>query len=152
MNLKQTIFNSFPASGNFFRLLITFANNADPDQVWKNIGPDLDPNCWTLWCYSWEIFFEKVDFKKCSYDKKHVQLPSMQSVKKGEKNKTKNFELSPLKVYQFSLIEEKKETKLKQWKWITGWIENVKEHQKRKKKKRCTVSWNTRNKWEDIII
>ena len=35
-------FNSFPASGDFCRLLITFANTLDPDQ---NVGPDLDPNC-----------------------------------------------------------------------------------------------------------
>ena len=34
--------NSFPVSGNFFHLLITFANSLDPDQA------DLDPNCLTF--------------------------------------------------------------------------------------------------------
>ena len=36
--------NSFLCSGNFCRLLITFANNLDPDQDRQNVGPDLDPN------------------------------------------------------------------------------------------------------------
>ena len=40
--------NSFPVSGNFCRLLITFANSLDPDQARQNVGPDLDPNCLTL--------------------------------------------------------------------------------------------------------
>ena len=40
--------NSFPASGDFCRLLITFANSSDPDQARQNVGPDLDPNCLTL--------------------------------------------------------------------------------------------------------
>ena len=31
--------NSFPASSNFFYLLITFANSLDPDQDWQNVGP-----------------------------------------------------------------------------------------------------------------
>ena len=35
-------FNSFLASGDFFRLLITFANSLDPDQGQQNVGPDLD--------------------------------------------------------------------------------------------------------------
>ena len=38
----------FPASGDFCRLLITFANSLDPDQAQQNVGPDLDPNCLTL--------------------------------------------------------------------------------------------------------
>ena len=41
-------FNSFPASGDFCRLLITFANSLDPDQARQNVGPDRDPNCLTL--------------------------------------------------------------------------------------------------------
>ena len=28
--------------------VITFANNLDPDQARRNVGPDLDPNCLTL--------------------------------------------------------------------------------------------------------
>ena len=41
-------FNSFPTSGDFSRLMITFANSLDPDQVRQNVGPDLDPNCLTV--------------------------------------------------------------------------------------------------------
>ena len=41
-------FNSFPPSGNFCHLLITFANSLDPDQARQQVGPDLDPNCLTL--------------------------------------------------------------------------------------------------------
>ena len=37
-------FNSFLASDGFCFLLITFANNLNPDQDWQNVGPDLDPN------------------------------------------------------------------------------------------------------------
>ena len=42
-------FNSFLTSGDFCRLLITFANSLDPDQDQQNVGPDLGPNCLTLW-------------------------------------------------------------------------------------------------------
>ena len=49
MNEYQQIFLwriiSFPASGDFSHLLITFANNLDPDQARQNLEPDLDPNC-----------------------------------------------------------------------------------------------------------
>ena len=43
--------NSSFASGDFCRLLITFADSLDPDQ--QNVGPDLDPNCLTI-----KYFFE----------------------------------------------------------------------------------------------
>ena len=52
--------NSFPASGNFCRLLITFANSLDPDQALHLVGPDLDPNCLTLWWYTWKIFLKNL--------------------------------------------------------------------------------------------
>ena len=42
---RSSAFNSLPASGNFCHLLITFANNLDPDQARQNVRPDLDPNC-----------------------------------------------------------------------------------------------------------
>ena len=58
------IFNSFPAGGGFCHLLITFANSLDPDKARQNVGPDLDPNCLTLWWYSRKIFFEKINLKK----------------------------------------------------------------------------------------
>ena len=40
--------NSFPASGDFCRLLITFANSLDPDQARQIVKLDLEPNCLTL--------------------------------------------------------------------------------------------------------
>ena len=49
--------NSFPASGDFCRLLLIIANSLDPDQVQHTldpdqaqhfVGPDLDPNCLTV--------------------------------------------------------------------------------------------------------
>ena len=40
--------DSFPASGDFCRLPITFANSLDPDQAQQNVRPDLDANCLTL--------------------------------------------------------------------------------------------------------
>ena len=46
--LSSCTFNSFFASNNFCRLLITFANSLDPDQDQHLIGPDLDPNSLTL--------------------------------------------------------------------------------------------------------
>ena len=53
-------FNSFPASGDFYRLLIIYANSLDPDQARQNFGPDLDPNCLTLWWYSWKMFLKNL--------------------------------------------------------------------------------------------
>ena len=43
--LPNNHLNSFPASGDFCRLLITYANSLDPDKARQN---DLDPNCMTL--------------------------------------------------------------------------------------------------------
>ena len=40
--------NSFLASGDFCRLLITYAIGLDPDHGQHNGGPDLHPNCYTL--------------------------------------------------------------------------------------------------------
>ena len=72
------ILNSFPASGYFCHLLITFASSLDPDKAWQNVGPDLDPKCLTLWWYSWKIFLKKLNPQMT---KKHANLPSMQIVK-----------------------------------------------------------------------
>ena len=46
--LVTILISSFLASGNFCHLPITFANSLDPDQDRQDVGPDLDPNCWTL--------------------------------------------------------------------------------------------------------
>ena len=51
------------------RLLITFANNLEPDQTRRNVRPDLDPDCETLIVFL-KDFFEKVDFEKKSADDK----------------------------------------------------------------------------------
>ena len=49
MGNSQTFFkNFFHAIGDFWCLLITFANSLDPDQDRQNVGPDLDPNRLTL--------------------------------------------------------------------------------------------------------
>ena len=42
------LINSFLASCDFCRLLITFANSLNSDQDRQNVGPDLDPNRLTL--------------------------------------------------------------------------------------------------------
>ena len=60
----------------FFFLLITFANSLDPYQVQPNVRPDLDPNCLTLWWYSWKIFSKKLILKKNQQaTKKHEKIP-----------------------------------------------------------------------------
>ena len=46
----EIAFNSLPASGDFCRLLINFANSLDLDQDWQYVGHDLDPNCLTYEC------------------------------------------------------------------------------------------------------
>ena len=72
------IFNSFPASGDFCQLLITFANSLDPDPAQQNVGPDLDPNCLMAFL---KDFFEKVNLKKIPQKiKNHAILPSMQRI------------------------------------------------------------------------
>ena len=40
--------NALHASGNFWCLLITYANSLDPDQDRQNVGPDLNPNSLTV--------------------------------------------------------------------------------------------------------
>ena len=40
--------HSFLASCDFYHLLLTFANNLNPDQYQQTIGSDLDPNRLTL--------------------------------------------------------------------------------------------------------
>ena len=51
----------FGVSSLPYSLLITFANSLDPDQF--NLGPDRDPNCMTLWWYSWKKFSKKLTLK-----------------------------------------------------------------------------------------
>ena len=74
-------FNSFPASGDSSCLLINFANSLNPDQARQKVGPYLDPNCLTIWWYSWKIFLKKLIFKKkINRRQKHAKLLSMQRV------------------------------------------------------------------------
>ena len=52
-------------TGDFFcRLLITLANNFDPDQDQQNVGPDLGPNRLTLMKVFLKYCFEKVISRK----------------------------------------------------------------------------------------
>ena len=45
LNIHPCVYtNSFLASSDFCRPLITFANRLDPDQARQNVGPDMDPN------------------------------------------------------------------------------------------------------------
>ena len=76
----EAFLNSFPTSGNFCHLLITFANSLDPDKARQNIGPDLDSNCLTFWWYSWKNFWKNLLKKKSTDDKKACRLRSMQRV------------------------------------------------------------------------
>ena len=64
--------NSFPTSGNFSCLLITFANSLDPDQAQQHVGPDLDPSCLTLMIFLKDFFWKSV-FKKNLVDKNSMQ-------------------------------------------------------------------------------
>ena len=48
-NYSCLLFNSFIASGDFRRLLITFANSMGPDLDRQSVGPDQDPNRSTIW-------------------------------------------------------------------------------------------------------
>ena len=44
-------------------LLITFSNSLNPDQDRQTVGPDLDPNCLTLYSVPVKMFL-KVNFEK----------------------------------------------------------------------------------------
>ena len=46
---RHDLLDSFPASGDFCCVLITYANSLDPNQARHIVGPDLDPNSLTLW-------------------------------------------------------------------------------------------------------
>ena len=56
---RSTLINSFLASGNFCRLLITNANSLDPDQDQHFVGPDLNPNLFDTLLVFLKDFFEK---------------------------------------------------------------------------------------------
>ena len=47
---------------DYCHLLTMFANNLDPDQAWKNVGPDLDPGCLPLMIFLKE-FKKKIEKK-----------------------------------------------------------------------------------------
>ena len=52
-------------------LLVAFANSWDPDQVRHDVGPDLVPNCLTLWYF--ERHFKEENSEKISiYVKKDI--------------------------------------------------------------------------------
>ena len=51
--VPKTHVNSLPTG---VICLITFTNNFDPDQAWKNVESDGDPNFLTRWWYSQKNF------------------------------------------------------------------------------------------------
>ena len=53
---RPSIGSAFVKLYIFCRLLISFANSLYSDQPQRNVGPDLDPKCLTLWWYSWKNF------------------------------------------------------------------------------------------------
>ena len=54
----NTHLDNILASSYVCHLLITFANSLDLDQDWHSVGPDLGPNCLTLWLLcSWKFEF-----------------------------------------------------------------------------------------------
>ena len=61
------------AKGDVCRLLIVFANSLGPDQARQNVGPDLGPNCLTLWWYSWMNFSKKLILKKNQQTTKNMK-------------------------------------------------------------------------------
>ena len=65
--------NSLPASGDFCRLLLIFANSFDPDQDRQDVGPDLDPNCLTLTVFLKDFFFKDNFEKKSADDNKSMK-------------------------------------------------------------------------------
>ena len=48
-------------------LVINYADSLYPDQVRHNVGPDLNPNCLTLFWFSCKYFSKKVDFEKVNH-------------------------------------------------------------------------------------
>ena len=58
------------ASDHFCHLLVTIANSLDPDQARQDVGPGLDPNCFTLMVLSKDLFLKNVDFEKISTQQK----------------------------------------------------------------------------------
>ena len=70
---------SFPASGDFCRLLITFANSLDPIRPDKTSGLIWIQTVWHFDGIPERFFLKKLIEKKKT--KKHAKLPSMQRVK-----------------------------------------------------------------------
>ena len=71
--------DSFPAGGDFCRLLITFANSLDTVQA---VGPNLDSNCLTVSWYSWKIiFFLKKKLFKIQIYRRHKSMQNYPACK-----------------------------------------------------------------------
>ena len=66
-------FNSFPTSGDFCHLLITFANSLDPDQAWKKCRAWSGSKLFDTLMVFLTDFFEKVNFKKIYRRQKSMQ-------------------------------------------------------------------------------
>ena len=71
----SNIIYSLPASGEFCQLLVILANSLDPHQARQNVGPDLDPKCFALLCYSRKNILKKVMLKNiCRRSKQIVKI------------------------------------------------------------------------------
>ena len=66
-------YNSFLASGDFYRLLITFANNFDPDQARKKCRAWSGSKLFDTLMVFLKEFFEKVNLKKIHRQQKSMQ-------------------------------------------------------------------------------
>ena len=67
-------FFKFRASGDFWILLLTFANKLDPDQVKQNIWRNLGPNCFDTVTVFLKDFLKKVS-KICKWQKSMQNNP-----------------------------------------------------------------------------
>ena len=56
-------FNPSLTSGDFCHLLISCINTLNPHQTRQIVGPDLDPNCYALWWYSWKSILKVLQMK-----------------------------------------------------------------------------------------
>ena len=65
--LQYTSLNSLPASDNCCLLLIILTNSLNPDQAQQIVGPDLDPNCLTLWLFHLKNFLKKLILSMQNY-------------------------------------------------------------------------------------
>ena len=80
---------SFLVSGDFCRLLITFANSLYPGQYRQNVRPDLDTDRLPLWKWSWKFLFRVFFFfffflEKANFEKSQQVTESFEITQRAE--------------------------------------------------------------------